>query len=66
MASYERRGCGAFGAKPYSISRPGSTLIFREYSRTLNPTRKTNIFLKFLPKPEMMKFERSRISQLAF
>ena len=68
MASYEHRSCGvgAFGAKPYSIFRPGNTLIFREFSKTLNQTRKTDIFLKLLPKPKMMKFESSKISLLAF
>ena len=68
MASNKHRSCGvgAFGANPYSIFRPGSTLIFREFSKTLNQTRKTDIFLRFLPKPKMMKFESSKISLLAF
>ena len=66
MASCEHRSCGVFGAKPYSIFRPGSTLIFQECSKAFNQTRKTNVFLTFLPKPKMMKCESSKISQLVF
>ena len=33
---------------------PEAHLFLREYSITLNQTRKTNIFLKFLPKPKMI------------
>ena len=53
----EHRSCGAFGAEPYSIFRPRSTLIFREFSKALNQTRKTNIFLKFLPKPNFITYK---------
>ena len=49
MALYEHRKCGAFGAKPYSLFRPDSTLPlenFQNFESDMNDWYFPNIFAK--------------------